>query len=292
MNSNKNKTEEEIYLEKGDALYKENLYKEAIAEYNNALKINPENLVTQLKIAKARLSDNNLKGSTAAYDLGEKHSLTQKPPEIKRAAEAPVRKRPSRTKVLVRNIIYITPVVIIILLTAWYFISAKENRIDSVPSKSTADINVKMSPEGADLIFGKTENPEPEMANEPVKSVTDKKPIKENRVDVAKKGSAKKAGSKKPFTNEKIVKKEKGPTGKRGAENGNAKKAGPKRPVTNEKIVKEDRGPTEKREAENVEEPGFWATLKKYLLSLFKDTGHQESGGKGIIRDPLGAEKK
>ena len=260
MNSNKNKTEEDIYIEKGDALYKENLYKEAIAEYNNALKINPSNLVTQLKIAKAKLSENNLEGFAAAYGLGEKHPLTRKPPEIEGTAEAPERKHPSRTKVLVRNITYITPLVIIILLAAWYFISAKESRIDTVPSKNAADVNAKMSPEGADLIFGGKQNLEPAKANAPVKPATDKKPIKGNRVDVAKKGSAKKVGSQKP--------------------------------VTEERIVKEEKKATGKREAEKGEELGFWASLKKYLLSLFKPTGYQESGGKGVIRDPLGADKK
>ncbi len=260
MNSNKNKTEEEIYIEKGDALYKDNLYKEAIAEYNNALKINSRNLVTQLKIAKAKLSDNNLKGSAAAYDLGEKHPLTQKPPEIEGTVEATGRKHPSRKTLFVRSIIYITPFVIIISFAVWFFINTTENRIDTVPSKNTADVNAKMSPEGADLIFGGKRNLELAKANEPVKPVTDKKPTKRDRVEVAKKE--------------------------------NAEKVGYKKPATKERLVKEERGITEKRKAENGEELGFWASLKKYLLSLFKDTGHQESGGKGIIRDPLGADKK
>lgn len=266
MNSNKNKTEEEIYIEKGDALYKENLYKEAIAEYNNALKINSRNLVTQLKIAKAKLSDNNLKGFADEYALGEKHPLTQKPSGIEGTAEAPARKHPSRTKVLVRNITYITPLVIIVSFAVWYFINAKESRISPVPSEITAGVNPKMSPEGADLIFGKKENPEPGKANAPVKTVPDKKPTKRKSVDVAKKENAKEVGSPKPVTEERIVKEE--------------------------RIDKKEKKASGKREAENGEVPGFWASLKKYLLSFFKATGHKESGGKEIIRDPLGADKK
>ena len=266
MNSNKNKTEEKIYIEKGDALYKEDLYKEAIEAYNNALKINPGNLVTQLKIAKARLSDYNLGGPASISDLEEKPPVIHKTAEVEGTAEAPAKTPPNRTKTLVRNIIYITPVVIIISFAVWYFINATEHRTAPAPSKGTADVNVKMSPEGADLIFGKKENPEPAKANEPVKPVAGKKPTKRNRVDVAKKENTKEAGSPKSVKEEKIAKEE--------------------------RTVKEEKKTTGEREAENGDEPGFWAKLKKYILSLFKGSGHQESGDKGIIRDPLGAEKK
>lgn len=260
MNSNKNKTEEECYIEKGDALYKENLYKKAIAEYYNALKINPKNLVTQLKIAKAKLSDNNLKGPAAAYEPEGKPPVTLKRPKIEGSVEGPVKKHPSRTTAFMRDIIYITPALIIISIAVWYFINAKESRIDSVPPKSTEEVNVRMSPEGANLIFGNKENTGPDMANVPAKPATGQKQTKGSRVDVAKKE--------------------------------NAKKAGPKKPVTKEKLVKKERYTAGKREAKKVKELGFWATLKEYILSFFKRTGHQESGDKDIIRDPLGTEKQ
>jgi tetratricopeptide (TPR) repeat protein len=260
MNSNKNKTEEEIYIEKGDALYKENLYKEAIAAYNNALKINPRNLMAQLKIAKAKLSDKNLKGSAATPDMEERPPVTLKAPEVEGTAPGTVRKFLNLATVFVRNVIYMTPAVIIISFVVWNFINAKESRIDSVLSKSTAEVNVKMSPEGANLIFGVKEKIEPYKAIEPAKPVTDQKQTKRERADVAKKE--------------------------------NAKKVGPKEPATKERLVKKEKGTPNKSETENREEPGFWATLKEFFLSLFKDTGHKESADKGIIRDPLGAEEK